>query len=57
MNPTETTAANGAAAAGSVGSGVISGGWDYIWSAYGITWAALAIYALSLFLRYRGSRE
>lgn len=33
------------------GQGTIAGGWEYIWAAYGITWAALALYALSLWLR------
>jgi len=39
------------AAAPQVGSGVISGGWSYVWAGYGLTWATLALYALSLYLR------
>jgi hypothetical protein len=38
-------------AASKVGSGRIQGGWEFIWAAYGITWAALSLYALSLWLR------
>ena len=38
-------------AAGEVGSGRIQGGWGYVWTSYGITWGALALYALSLWLR------
>jgi hypothetical protein len=38
---------------GNVGSGMISGGWGYVWTAYGIFWAGLALYTLSLFLRSR----
>ena len=33
------------------GSGVIAGGWEYIWAAYGVTWLFFAGYSLSLFLR------
>lgn len=38
-----------------VGSGRIVGGWEYIWAAYAITWAALGLYALSLWLRRPGA--
>jgi hypothetical protein len=38
-------------AAGEVGSGRITGGWGYVWTSYGITWGALSLYALSLWLR------
>jgi hypothetical protein len=38
-------------------SGRIQGGWEYVWVSYGITWAALTLYALSLWLRSRASRE
>ena len=34
-------------------TGIIEGGWGYIWCAYGISWAALVAYSLSLFLRIR----
>jgi hypothetical protein len=31
--------------------GRIQGGWSFVWAAYGVTWAALSLYALSLWLR------
>jgi hypothetical protein len=31
--------------------GVIQGGWGYVIAAYGISWAALAAYAVSLYVR------
>lgn len=34
-----------------VGAGRIQGGWTYVWASYGITWAAFAVYSLSLWLR------
>ena len=34
-----------------VGSGRIAGGWGYVWAAYGISWAAVTLYALSLWVR------
>ena len=39
------------AAAGQVGSGRVTGGWSYVWVSYGITWGALSVYSLSLWLR------
>lgn len=33
--------------------GVIVGGWEYVYAAYGVTWAVLALYAATLFLRGR----
>jgi len=38
-----------------VGSGRIVGGWEYVWAAYAITWTALGLYALSLWLRRPGA--
>jgi hypothetical protein len=32
-------------------TGRIQGGWSYVWTAYGLTWAALTLYAVSLWLR------
>ncbi|MGQ0504198.1 MAG: hypothetical protein ACT4TC_02680 [Myxococcaceae bacterium] len=29
----------------------LQGGWGFIWTSYGITWAALTFYALFLYLR------
>jgi hypothetical protein len=34
-----------------VGYGRIQGGWEYVWTSYGIAWSALALYSLSLWLR------
>lgn len=31
--------------------GRIQGGWSFVWTAYGVTWAALTLYALSLWFR------
>jgi heme exporter protein CcmD len=33
--------------------GVIEGGWEYVWSAYGLTAAILIGYAASIHVRYR----
>jgi heme exporter protein D len=40
-------------------SGVVSGGWSYVWAAYGITISALVIYGVTLITRLRDewSRE
>ncbi len=40
---------------GQVGSGRIplGWGWGYVWSAYGITWTGISLYALSLWMRRR----
>lgn len=38
--------------------GIVSGGWEYVWAAYGITVAFLGGYGLQLGLRLRkGSKE
>ena len=34
-----------------MGSGVIQGGWDFVWAAYGIVWAGLLLYGWSLYRR------
>jgi heme exporter protein D len=31
--------------------GHVVGGWEYVWAAYGITWAGLLLYGLSLYVR------
>lgn len=41
----------------SAASGVIEGGWAYIWGAYSVTWVLLLGYALSLVLRSRLARR
>ncbi len=37
--------------------GMISGGWEYVWAAYGISWAALTVYAMSLVVRWLGKED
>ena len=34
-------------------TGVISGGWEFVWAAYGLTGAVLVGYAVSLWVRSR----
>jgi len=34
-----------------VGSGQISDGWDFVWSAYGVTWIALVLYGIFIWTR------
>jgi len=36
--------------------GVIIGGWEYVWMAYGLTATILIGYAVSLVLRYRAEK-
>jgi hypothetical protein len=38
-----------------VGSGRIVGGWGYVWTCYAIAWIGMALYAISLWARGRGS--
>ena len=38
-------------------SGMIEGGWSYVWAAYGISAVILIGYAVSLHLRYRDERR
>lgn len=40
-----------AAQVGEVGSGKITGGWEYVWAAYLVFWLALALYAGGLLTR------
>jgi len=35
--------------------GIVTGGWEFVWAAYGITFAALAVYGTSLALRLRAA--
>ena len=34
-------------------SGVLTGGWEFVWAAYGVTAAVLVVYTLSLLYRVR----
>jgi heme exporter protein CcmD len=36
--------------------GVIEGGWEFVWTAYGITATVLLGYTITLHLRYRAER-
>jgi len=38
-------------------AGVITGGWEFVWAAYGVTAAILTGYAVSVFVRYRAQRR
>jgi heme exporter protein CcmD len=39
------------------GMGVIEGGWEFVWAAYGVFTLVLAGYALSIYARYRAERR
>ncbi len=41
-------------AANPIGSGQLTGGWEYIWAAYVVSWCGIVGYSLSLWLRLRG---
>jgi hypothetical protein len=47
----------GASTAEGVGAGRIVGGWEYVCAAYGITYAAIVIYTISLWLRRRSVQQ
>lgn len=38
-------------------TGVVTGGWSFVWAAYGLTTAGLLIYGLSLFKRLKEERQ
>ena len=38
-------------------TGILEGGWPYVWGAYGVSAAILIGYALSIHLRYRAERR
>lgn len=40
-----------------VGSGKISGGWEYVWASWAITWVVIGLYALFLWSRAREMRD
>ena len=37
--------------------GVISGGWEFVWAAYGITATVFAVYTVSLIVRLREAQR
>ena len=38
------------------GMGVLEGGWEFVWAAYGVSAAVLGAYAVSLILRLRSEQ-
>lgn len=32
-------------------TGAITGGWEFVWGAYGLTWATFILYTISLIIR------
>ena len=38
-------------------SGVISGGWEFVWAAYGVSAVILTGYAVSVIARHRAQRR
>ena len=37
--------------------GVIEGGWEFVWGAYGVSAGVLLLYALTIHARYRAERR
>lgn len=37
-------------------TGVVQGGWEFVWAAYSVSAAVLLGYAMSIHLRYRAER-
>ena len=37
--------------------GVITGGWSFVWAAYGISGAVFLVYAVTVFSRLRSARK
>jgi hypothetical protein len=40
-----------------MGGGTVTGGWEFVWAAYIITWAALAVYGGWLVVRDRSTAD
>ncbi len=38
-------------------SGVIQGGWEFVWAAYGLSAAVLGLYTISILSRYRSEKR
>lgn len=38
-------------------TGIVVGGWEFVWAAYGITFVALAAYTASVFVRLRSEER
>lgn len=56
MNPAQAPTESGTVQP-SAATGVIDGGWPYIWGAYSVTWALLAGYVVTLVIRGALSRS
>jgi len=37
--------------------GIVVGGWEFVWAAYGLTATALLLYGISLFTRLRDAKR
>ena len=37
--------------------GVVSGGWEFVWAAYGLTAAMFSLYTISLMVRLRKDKK
>ena len=37
--------------------GIVTGGWEFVWAAYGLTATALIVYGVSLIARLRQSKR
>ena len=37
-------------------AGVVVGGWEFVWAAYGLSFAAFLIYGVSLLTKYRAAQ-
>ena len=37
--------------------GIVTGGWEFVWAAYGLTAAVLGIYAVSVLMRLRAAKR
>ena len=37
--------------------GVIRGGWEFVWAAYGVVWGGLVFYGVRLFWQRKAAQE
>ena len=37
--------------------GIVTGGWEFVWAAYGLTAAVFLVYGISLFARLREAKR
>jgi heme exporter protein CcmD len=38
-------------------TGTVTGGWEFVWAAYGLTFSILAVYISSVLMRYRSEKQ